>query len=223
MIVSEILSSRIYKLSQMNPAKIREISIEKLSSFKIQTNSKLPLLDTYMKLRDETDIQNRLLCLEIAVACSHGFPKSKGITWLQNENLLDYMTKFESLFLLKDQVYPQFFIKQIEGMWALAWGLSLADHLDINKECDDNFVDVFPDIQKDEISIHFKNSCKLRSIEEIVSMCDLYYCLHWASRQAELEQKQLSLVLSSIDIKERRRALEWMLCDEEWDKVQLDT
>ncbi len=64
---------------------------------------------------------------------------------------------------------------------------------------------------------------RLRSDDQIVSAADLAYCLHWAIRQSELEGKRPPGKVPPYVVVERRRALEWLLSDEDWDDVPLDT
>jgi hypothetical protein len=54
-------------------------------------------------------------------------------------------------------------------------------------------------------------------------MLDLYYRLHWWTRNSQLTGKDTSVVRLDI-IMERRKALEWIMdptCD--WDNVEMST
>ncbi len=64
---------------------------------------------------------------------------------------------------------------------------------------------------------------RLRSHEELFRMLDLYYRLHWWTRNAQLTGQDTGEVRLDI-IMERRKALEWIMdanCD--WDSVELST
>ena len=57
----------------------------------------------------------------------------------------------------------------------------------------------------------------------IVSTCDLVNCLDRAVVDASLGNKELPGPIGLYVITERRRASEWILANEDWDYVSLDT
>jgi hypothetical protein len=64
---------------------------------------------------------------------------------------------------------------------------------------------------------------RLRPSDELFRMLDLYYRLHWWTRNSQLTGKDTSVVRLDI-IMERRKALEWIMdptCD--WDNVEMST
>ena len=64
---------------------------------------------------------------------------------------------------------------------------------------------------------------QLRSREELFRMLDLYFRLHWWTRNSQLTGKDTGAVRLDI-IMERRKALEWVMdpaCD--WDNVDMST
>lgn len=63
----------------------------------------------------------------------------------------------------------------------------------------------------------FVARARLRDTREFHQQLDFYYCLHHALRSGQQIDVSMSVVT------ERRRALEWVLSDEEWDDVSLDT
>jgi hypothetical protein len=63
----------------------------------------------------------------------------------------------------------------------------------------------------------------LRPREELFRMLDLYYRLHWWTRNAQLQGQQTGNVSLDI-IMERRKALEWVLnAEDDWDNVEMST
>lgn len=64
---------------------------------------------------------------------------------------------------------------------------------------------------------------ELRASGDLIQQLDLLYCAHWAVRQAVLDGQPWSVAVYPQSIPERRRALEWMLCAEDWDRIDLDT
>ncbi len=63
----------------------------------------------------------------------------------------------------------------------------------------------------------------MKSVSEIAKALDLAYCLHWSIRDAEIHGREIPRVLSPNVIIQRRKALEWMFSEENWDEVTLDT
>lgn len=80
-----------------------------------------------------------------------------------------------------------------------------------------------PDLKKKENGQKITKVAQLRGPDEVLPQMDLYYCLHWALRDAELTNQSPKLSLQSRVIVERRLALEWYVSDFDWDKVSLDT
>ena len=83
---------------------------------------------------------------------------------------------------------------------------------------------VLPDLKADEPTTRLRvRAGSLRSAEEILSALDISYCLHWAIRDAALTCSPAPAKLTGYVIVERRRALEWLVSEEGWDELTLDT
>jgi len=82
---------------------------------------------------------------------------------------------------------------------------------------------MLPDIKNAAPSRAFQAGLKLRSAADLLQAADLAYCLHWAIRDAELNGNVAPGRVPPEVVVERRRALEWMMGDEYWDDVNLDT
>lgn len=60
----------------------------------------------------------------------------------------------------------------------------------------------------------------LRPIEEVLQQLDLLYCLHWLLREDDpVIKRKVSLDI----VIERRHVLEWLISDDSWYDVSLDT
>jgi hypothetical protein len=112
---------------------------------------------------------------------------------------------------------------KVEALQAFAWSLGIVKKMEFDQVCDNNLIKLFPDIKNDGNSDDFKSKSRLRDIKEIIAACDLAYCLHWAVTQAGLENKKLPNDVAPHVIVERRRALEWLLSQDGWDDISLDT
>jgi len=203
--------------------KVREKSLSTTAKAGIFIPASLPILDTGLRLRNQKDALNCLLRLTAVAAASYGFDKAKSLAWLRQENLGALLTEGERRFLELDEGRLELFQVQIEGMWALAWALSLVPQLDFWKDCDSQFVSQLPNLKVGKSSAELRRKARLRPVDDVVAACDLVYCLHWAIRQAEIEGKEPPDGLKSYVIVERRRALEWLLSNESWDSISLDT
>lgn len=70
----------------------------------------------------------------------------------------------------------------------------------------------------------FKKSCRLRSIDEILDMTDLYFRYHWACVEKRLKPETQTGNLNPDVVIERRKALEWVISDEyDWNDIALNT
>lgn len=108
-----------------------------------------------------------------------------------------------------------------ESYWAICWCLSLVDDIkDGGKLCDcDKAISFVADLESYE---EFKSKCKLRNIDEILDMKDLYYRYNWAINNKYINPNTKIGNLESSNVIERRRALEWILSDVyDWYNLQL--
>lgn len=208
----------------MKPEKVRAESLATASSLGYEVLPSLPLFENAVCIRNKEAVLTRTLTLYAVIACSYGLEQQKALTWLEHEGYTEYLTSREQNFLTESvDVIGYNFMYQVESLWALAWGLSLVDALNFSRECDDNFVELLPNLHSLQSSREFRSRVILRSVDEVMAKCDLAYCLHWSVRQNMLDNKILPGTVPPYVVIERRRALEWLLADEEWDDISLDT
>lgn len=69
----------------------------------------------------------------------------------------------------------------------------------------------------------FKDRCRVRSLDEILDMYDLYYRYQWATNEICLQQEFNPTIINDDVIVERRRGLEWLLspCTDDWYDIDL--
>jgi hypothetical protein len=202
---------------------IRKQTLKTASRLGYSVNDALPLLDEVHNTRTADEAVKRLLCLHATAACAYGFDHSKARAWLERENALGDLTASELHFIEGGEGDPNQFKIQVEGMWALAWALGIVPHLDFSKGCDSKFVMMLPNLKIGEKSDTLRSKIKTRAADEIIEACDLAYCLHGAARQAKLTGGKMPGKVQPYVIEERRRALEWLLSNDRWDEVSLDT
>lgn len=207
----------------MDLKRIRGESIEAAKRLGVDVPATLPLLDAGLEMRSTGETTSRILAMNAVVATAYGFDKAKAIAWLNQETLTDSVSEQEKRFVFEGAGQPDRFKVQVEGMWALAWAMGIANELNFAKDCDNRFVTMLPNLKQSQSSADFRKKANPRPLEQVVAACDLAYCLHWAIRQSELTGKRPPGNLKPYVVVERRRALEWLLSKEAWDEVPLDT
>ncbi len=206
----------------MDLKRIRDESVEAARQLGVQLTV-LPLLDAGLEMRSASETTSRILAMNAVAATAYGFDKAKAIAWLNQEALTNSLSEQERRFIFESVGLPDRFKVQVEGMWALAWAMGIANELNFAKDCDNRFVMMLPNLKQSQSSADFRKKANPRPLEQVVAACDLAYCLHWAIRQSELVDKRSPGNLKPYVVVERRRALEWLLSKEAWDDVPLDT
>lgn len=209
----------------MNLREIRQSSDQVAEALGFHISPNLPLLDSIERLRSKDELVSRTLCLHACVACSYGFQKDKAVNWLEQEGLYDYLAGSEVRYLHdKSDKKNAFFQWQVETLWAMTWITKFHENLDFSDACSDGLSTFFPDLKKGASAIDFKEAAVTRKVDEVVAALDLAYCLHWAVRDAELNGRPVhNSKVPPLAIRERRRALEWVVSSEDWDDIVLDT
>jgi hypothetical protein len=206
----------------INLFEIRQESLSKARNLGFKVNPALPLLETMDHIKPKDHIVQRIFALLAVAASSYGFDRKRAFNWLTNENGVSFLTETEKAFLLGGQVNPKRFMEQIEAMWALCWTINAIPDLDFDKICAKNFVELLPDLKKMESGQEFLKKAELRNPVELLAKCDLAYCLSWSVRENGIPI-EMSKDIKSYVITERRRGLEWIISDQGWDDISLDT
>lgn len=207
----------------MRNREIREQSLETARRLGVDVMTALPPLEPWLKMRSVDETAARMLGMLAVAAATYGFPRAKARDWLEREGMLDALTEGEARYIEHEVGDVVRFQLQVEGIWALAWAMSMVDELDFSKDCDDDFVAMLPNLKIAEPSTRFRRKLRARPPKEVIGACDLAYCLHWAVRESELSGKWRAGNLKPYVVIERRRALEWLLSTEDWDYVRMDT
>lgn len=150
---------------------------------------------------------------------------------------LDYMKRFQvtdSLNAKEKKLVEGLFqpqdvmdiVWEYECYWAVAWALGLVNVNEIQEAdqiCDCNkAIHLVADCNSYE---DFRNACKLRDIEEILDMLDLFYRYHWACVQHKWVDETCPVGnLNEEVVFERRKGLEWLISEEDdWYDIILNT
>ena len=202
---------------------IRQGSVATAKALKYPVNSSLPVLDVPQGLRGLGETVDRILCLNVSIACAFGYSQELAEKWIDQEGLHETLVKSESKFIYESFGYPPKFWDSIEALWAMVWSIGLVDVLEYGKPCSNDLVTMLPNLKTLESSSDFRSRAKLRPMSEILPALDLAYCLHWSVRDAQLRNVKIPGKVKPHVITERRKALEWLISEESWDEVQLDT
>lgn len=190
-----------------DPTMIRRQSLAIAASLGYATNQSLPLLDDLKPSRSFDETIDRLLGMLCVAATAYGFDHSKANRWFERETKTDQLTEAEHSFLTTGAGNSRQFMRHVEGMWVLAWAISIVPLLDFTKPCSETFVTLLPNLKTDTSASKLRSKALLRPRVEIVSAADLAYCLHWAVRDAELSATALPGKVEPWRIVERREHL----------------
>ena len=211
-------------MSDFDPAVVRVSSWRQVEHEGLRSNPELPLLEADLSVRQSVQaIGTRILCMHAMAAHAFGFPLDATRARIDREGLRDSLSRRESEFLMGgNPLYVLEMQIQIHSLYALAWCASLLNGFSVQGRVPDDLVDCFPDPRKSESSSSFRARLVLRPREEMLVQLDAAYCFHWAWRDARLSLKRMRVNHEAI-VRERRKALEWVMSGGAWDDVPLDT
>lgn len=214
---------RISLVSEMNTRDLRRRSLKIARELGYAENESLPLLDDDIGVtRDKDAIVDRALCLYGTLSVAYGFDRKKALKWIEDQNLSESCTSLEREFLHGAGASSLEMKTRVEGLYVMAWVLGLYEDLDFTGLCPSDLVLKFPNIKENEPSMSFRAAVAVIDVVSIVGMADLAYCLHSAIREEELARRPTGRLPAYV-IVERRRALEWLLSEDEFEDVSLDT
>lgn len=142
---------------------------------------------------------------------------------LETYRAKNYLTENEKeLFEKMDQNLAIQISWQFEGLVILFWALNLIHDLSYPMEL------VNPKVLSSLLSennnyIEFLNKCELRPIEEILDQADLTYRYDWYCIDSKINGVNVDEKINSEIVLERHRALNWLIQNDDWDNVNIDT
>ncbi len=223
--------SKDYKTAEQRKRK----SIEFLSELRIDYSDDLPVIEdsSEVRLKDVDFICKKAISTLLIIQVAHDalnkeFEKSKSMLDIEFElfGVEDYLNKKEK------ELWNGKFTKQkliditweYETYWALIWALGIIseDEIIIPNDTMD-YIKAIKIVSKCKSYDEFKSKIKIRSIEEILDMLDLYYRYNWATVENKIRFKNPLKIKHEVVV-ERRKGLEWLVSDiSDWDEISLDT
>lgn len=218
----------------MTPEKRKAKSDEKLKALGIAINDYLPLTEPAdtVNLKDKDAVCDRaiaaLFSIQLALDTANGqyedsYEVFSGL--MEKCGVTDCLNPAEKR--VYDNTASQQDISNIvweyECYWSLAWALGLVSQEELEDADDICNCEKAVHLVSDDID-NFREKCSLRSKEEILDELDFFYRLHWACVQNRIKPDTPIAGMNEEVVMERRRALEWLVSDEEdWYGVSLDT
>lgn len=221
----------------ITPEERRTKNNEYIKKMKIACLESLPTIESSsdVKLKDLDTICKRaiasLLTVQLAydIETNENYDESKALFSsllkkykVENELLKKEQKLFDNNYNMQDVID---IVWNYEAYWAIVWALGLIEDSDMkmpSNVCDcKKAITLVGDCKTYE---EFKNKAKIRNVEEILDMLDLYYRYHWACVEKRIKPETNIASLNPEVVWERRKGLEWLISSlTDWDDISLDT
>lgn len=214
----------------MKTSESRKIETNKyLESKGIPICEHLPLVENSQEviLRKPSEIATRIMILTGIIDTAFDEDRKEIVSWLKDTNLWKDVSKSEKEYLTKKSLTKEDKIAsswRTEAVNVLFWSLGMVDKLNEPiKECDLTKAHEGTKEKYGSLDNFIKQS-EIRSTEEILDQIDLIYRIHWAVRDAILNNRPYPNGYDPSIVYERHYALNWITCyQEDWDDITTDT
>ena len=217
--------------SNPKTAEQRKKQTEKyLKSLNIPFIDHLPLIEeeNEVKIRTAQEIAIRILVLVyLAYVSEVPDERENVIDFLKTNSLWDKVSPDEKELFQKEELTDQETANiswRSEGVWLLLWTINKVDKLELPTEQVEipEIVSRLPEFLTDPTE--FIKNANVRPTTEILDQSDLIYRLHWATRNANLNNQPMPANLDLSIIMERHYAINWVtFYSDEWDEISTDT
>jgi hypothetical protein len=217
--------------SNPKTAEQRKKQTEKyLKSLNIPFIDHLPLIEeeSEVKIRTAQEIAERILVLVYLAYVSEVVDERENvIDFLKTNSLWDKVSPDEKELFQKEELTDQETANiswRSEGVWLLLWTINKVEKLDLPTEQVEipEIVSRLPEFLTDPTE--FIKNANVRPTTEILDASDLIYRLHWATRNADLNNQPMPANLDLSIIMERHYAINWVtFYADEWDEISTDT
>ncbi len=204
-------------------------TMQLLASINIPFYSRVPLIEEGQesKIRSSVEIAKRILVLSYLCYLSEVWEdRDEVVEFLKKEDLWASVSSNEQKLFLKEKLTEKERINiswRPEGIWLLLFVIHKIDQLALPQQeiKMDAIFDQIPDFMAATKS--FINAATLRPTGQILDAFDLIYRIHWAVRDAQLNNSAPLNVHPGI-VFERHYAINWVLNPTlNWDDVTTDT
>ena len=205
---------------------IKESNIEQISKKNYRYIDWLPILEQ-PNLRSQEELIGRMSVMNALINISFDAPVEIVNQWIENQKLTNHLSGWEKEILTKTQDnLDQYEINTLrwylEGLWALMWAAKMIPLLDETQWNEESMAEMLPNLEEGEDNSRLTQITTCRSTEDIYTMLDFYYRLHWYCVDERLKEEEAAI--NEGLVYERRRALEWLIDKEsDWDAIEMGT
>jgi Domain of unknown function (DUF4272) len=146
------------------------------------------------------------------------------VDWASKNNVLGELHERELLFLKQGNPMHEeniFFRAQEEALWILCWAIGLVGEIHLNKPCDQSLARTSPGPFRNRSLA--ESDIALRSVAEIVQLDDTLYVMDNLLIGQHLRGEPTERSLPHYVVRYRRYATQWLVSDENYYDVSLDT
>lgn len=201
-----------------------------LKSLNIPFIEHLPLIEeeSEVKIRTAQEIAERILILVYLAYVSEVPDERESVIDFLKANLLwNKVSPDEKELFQKEELTEQETANiswRSEAVWLLLWTINKVDKLELPTEQVEinEIISRLPEFLTDPRE--FIENANIRLTTEILDISDLTYRLHWATRNADLNNQPIPANLDLSIIIERHYAINWVtFYAEKWDEITTDT
>ena len=203
---------------------LRQTTEARLSELGVRTEVPLPPIEEVDPAKTPHQVGERMVELYSLAGLANDADPQLLVEWLGEIGFNEFLTSREAEFF-RHSLSRQEHIDlswRTESLAALAWSVCLLDELALPTQVT-SLDSLFPRMPPEVEYGDFASQLELRSRTALLEALDFYYCLHWLCRHRRVFSSRFEKKLNMEVIVERRRALEWLFCEEEWDEISLDT
>jgi hypothetical protein len=204
----------------------RSRSIAQLKAENVPVNEWLPLIESEedVKAKSTTEIALRAVTLMLVALKAEGLESHHIETGIRKFDLANSFTPSEETFI--NDPSPNAEQKAVlswryEAAYVLFWALGYAEELTSPRApCNPApLLKLLQERDRDELIAR----AKLRPLAEILDQADLIYRYSWALVSTQIKGDAAIAGLNHDVAMERHHALNWLVQDEAWDDISLDT
>lgn len=193
----------------------------------IPINQYLPLIEEENEavIRPAADIAKRILILAYLYTTIHNEEdKQDIIAYLKAESLWDDVSQREQALFNKETLSEKEAMNLswcVECIKVLLWSINKIDDLGLPIDEASEIFNLIPGYM--EPSEEFVNGAVIRDTTEILNASDLIYRIHWAIRQAGIDDTEVPNINPDV-VPEWHQAINWItFYEDNWDDITTDT
>lgn len=193
----------------------------------IPINLYLPLIEEEREavIRTAADIAKRILILAYLYTTIHNDDdKQDIIAYLKTEKLWGHVSRREQALFNKETLSEKEARNlswRVECIKVLLWSINKIDDLGLPIDEASEIFNLIPGYI--ESSEEFVNGAVIRDTTEILDASDLIYRIHWAIKQARIDNTEIPNINPDV-VQEWHQAINWItFYEDRWDDITTDT